>query len=73
MKKLIFISLNFFLLVSGLHLALATLICGGEFAAAIKEVNVVKSFIPMFYLSTSFGIDIFTPFRFLTPNFYPLQ
>ena len=119
MKKLISILLSLFLLVSGLHLTLATHICGGEVAAvkwsivhesatcgmkplackttsgnhlqsncchdeirsfvvdsnyapsASHEVKVAKSFIQMFYVPTSFGIDIVSPVRFLFTNFNP--
>ena len=109
------------MLVSGLHLTLATHICGGEVAAvkwsvahenascgmqplscdasksthlksnccqdeirsfsvdsnyspsSNQEIKAEKSFVQIFFMPTSFGIDIVSPIRFLSTNFNPPQ
>ena len=119
MKKVVSIILSMFLLVSGLHLTLATHVCGGKVAAikwsvdnesatcgmkpvacettkgnhlksncchdvyhsfttdsnyapsSYQEAPVVKSFVQMFFVPTSFGLDIVPSFRFLDINFNP--
>ena len=121
MKKVVSIILSLFLLVSGLHLTLATHICGGEVAAvkwsvahenascgmqplscdasksthlksnccqdeirsfsvysnyspsSNQEIKSEKSFVQIFFMPTSFGIDIVSPIRFLSTNFNPPQ